>query len=515
MDSEFFHLPTLPTLQQKPPASLPKKIGPYTIESFLSRGGMSTLYLAKRLPISTPYVVKVLPEEFVQDQELKNRFLKEAEIIGLTDHPNIVKLYGQGEWEKGLYIAMEFIRGISLKQFIIDQALSLKKALEILKSVCYALLHLHSHGVIHRDLKPENILMTEEGGVKLIDFGVALFLGNQQVESSPIIGTPSYMSPEQKKDPLKATFASDLYSLGVIAYELITGKLSFGHVHLELLPLSIRPIIEKMLAKDLSRRYEDVVDIITDLSDFSRQLEQGDFQEGSFNLPHFYALTEKPLVNLESFLHQQLEISFEKPALNAERFVLINHAKISSSSFLFAFSESQHSGMKALLDLHYLKGVFDLFFRRLELALSFDLENVLNDLNAFLLQNSAVDPFELSILHLDLEENLLSFVSFGHHMLYKLTQNQVSGHHLDKEKFLFPSLKLSEAEILKENFVPTDTLVLIHPALAPSSSIEKILKEFRLFSPQSLSLELKQKLSSLVDEKSKNCHYLFVCKRTD
>src|SRR5690606_36400224 len=101
------------------------------------------------------------------------QFLKEAEIIALSNHPNIVKLYGQGEWEKGLYIAMEFIQGVSLTQFILQNSLSIKRSLEILLQVAYALLHLHSHGVIHRDLKPENILITENGGVKVIDFGIA------------------------------------------------------------------------------------------------------------------------------------------------------------------------------------------------------------------------------------------------------------------------------------------------------------------------------------------------------
>ena len=181
--SQEFHkqatLPGLPGLRLNDPLSpeaeapLPAFIGPYKIEGTLSRGGMSHLYLAIHPETHEPVAVKVLLSRFLAHPEMKGRFLREAEIISLADHPNIVNLYGQGEWEGGLYIAMEFIQGISLRQFIMQHTMSLKRALETILQIATAIQHLHSHGVIHRDLKPENILVTAAGGIKVIDFGIA------------------------------------------------------------------------------------------------------------------------------------------------------------------------------------------------------------------------------------------------------------------------------------------------------------------------------------------------------
>ena len=120
----------------------------------------------------------------------------------------------------------------------------MRRALEIILQVAYALLHLHSHGVIHRDLKPENILITEEGEIKVIDFGIAQLHEEEKnvTDADRFLGTPNYMSPEQKEDPSSVTFSSDIYSLGVILYELILGKLSFGIINLIALPKGLKKI---------------------------------------------------------------------------------------------------------------------------------------------------------------------------------------------------------------------------------------------------------------------------------
>ena len=192
---------TKPTLNKTPPPLTPAYIGPYKIESFFNQGGMSNLYLGRHPSSLRPLIVKVLAPKYAQNPEIIQRFLKEAEIIQLANHPNIVRLHGQGQWEKGVFIAMEFIQGISLRQFINKHSLSLKRALEIVLQVAYALCHLHTHGVIHRDLKPENILITEEGEIKVIDFGIAQLhteVNKDPLAQNRIIGTPTYMSPEQK-----------------------------------------------------------------------------------------------------------------------------------------------------------------------------------------------------------------------------------------------------------------------------------------------------------------------------
>lgn len=270
----FYTQETLPHLAEKAPfkqENIPDTIGPYKIESLLSSGGMSLVYLGHLPDDKAPIVVKVLSPRFAKMPEMVSQFLGEAEVISVTDHPNIIKLYGQGEWEGGLYIAMEFIQGISLKQFIMQQTLSLRSSLDVTLQVAYALLHLHTHGVIHRDLKPENILISENGQVKVIDFGISqLIEGEKSLKGGPgqLIGTPSYMSPEQKQDPKSVTTATDIYALGVITYELISGKLSYGTIQLSLMPRGMQRIIKKCLEPSLDDRYQDIVDFITDISQY-------------------------------------------------------------------------------------------------------------------------------------------------------------------------------------------------------------------------------------------------------
>ena len=267
---EFYKQKTITGRARSTPAAppIPSQIGPYKIESLLNRGGMSLLYLGAQPGSSQPIVIKVLLPRYVKNRETTSRFLKEAHIIGITNHPNIVKLYGEGQWEQGLYIAMEFIQGISLRQFIQQKSLSHKRALEIVLQVAYALCHLHTHGVIHRDLKPENILITESGEVKVIDFGIAQLQEELPHPVEGFMGTPVYMSPEQKELPPRIFYSSDIYALGIIAYELLLGRLSHGVIQLTLLPKPIQAILDKALKADPKERYPDIVDLITDIAQY-------------------------------------------------------------------------------------------------------------------------------------------------------------------------------------------------------------------------------------------------------
>ena len=234
-----------------PDSETPKAIGPYKIESLLEKGGMSLLYLGTHPTTGDPVIIKVLSPRYTSHPEAVKRFLNEAEIIAMADHPNIVKLYGYGEWSGGLYIAMEFIQGISLRQYLLQTPTSLKRSLEIILDIAYALCHLHTHGIIHRDLKPENILVTESGAIKVIDFGIAQLLTSKEraelTSTQRLIGTPIYMSPEQREDPESVSYPSDIYSLGIISYELVLGKLSHGQIHLSLMPKGIQKILNKTL----------------------------------------------------------------------------------------------------------------------------------------------------------------------------------------------------------------------------------------------------------------------------
>lgn len=249
--------------------NFPKQIGPYQIESLLNKGKTTCIYLGIDPKTNNPITVKVLSPEYQDNDEVKDIFLNEGRILKITNHPNIVKLLDEGQWENGHYLAMEFIEGISLRQSLLRYPFPLKQALELIIDMAYALCHLHAHQVVHCDLKPENILFTKSGVLKLIDFGIARQVSEKenffQKKNNLFIGTPIYMSPEQYHCPDTVSYPSDIYSLGIIAYELIIGKLSHGKIHLSLLPAGLQPIISKMLQPDIKNRYKDIVDLINDI----------------------------------------------------------------------------------------------------------------------------------------------------------------------------------------------------------------------------------------------------------
>ena len=168
---------------------------------------MSYLYVAEAPETGEAIIVKVLSPQYLGHPEMVSRFLREADIRGWPTTP--VKLLGSGSWEAGVYIAMEYVQGVSLRQYLQKVPLSLKRAIELILEIAYALCHLHTHRVIHRDLKPENILVTKEGQIKVIDFGIAQLLFDNkllQSEQKRLIGTPVYMSPEQRENPETVSF---------------------------------------------------------------------------------------------------------------------------------------------------------------------------------------------------------------------------------------------------------------------------------------------------------------------
>ncbi|WP_284452977.1 MULTISPECIES: protein kinase domain-containing protein [Parachlamydia] len=291
----------LPPQQPDAHVEVPKKVGPYKIECLLQKGGMSILYLGTHPETKEPLVIKVLAPKFLGHPEAIRSFQHEAEVIALTDDPNIVKIYGHGSWKGGLYIAMEFVQGISLRQYILQNPISLKKAIELVIDIAYTLCHLHTRGIIHRDIKPENILVEDSGQIKLIDFGIAQKLTDkktlQVVAQHRLVGTPIYMSPEQKENPESVSFPSDIYSLAIIAYELVLGKLSYGQIHLSLMPRSLQKILSKALQIKPEDRYQDMVDFIADLSaylhspNFQKEQKSGDrLSELSESLKHAQTL---------------------------------------------------------------------------------------------------------------------------------------------------------------------------------------------------------------------------------
>jgi serine/threonine-protein kinase len=255
----------------------PQRLGRYVIERKIGRGAMGVVYLARDPRINRPVALKVIPiEKEFEDEELEEarmRFFREAESAGRLAHPNIITVFDAGEDKHLAYIAMEYLPGAQLTHYT-DPArlLAPKKALELCARTADALDYAHNQGVIHRDIKPANLLYNAKNDMlKISDFGVARLTDNNKTKSGIVLGTPMYMSPEQlSADDL--TGHSDLFSLGVTLYELLTGEVPFKATNIAVLmtkittedpaPVSNRragipPSVDAVLAKALAKRPEN------------------------------------------------------------------------------------------------------------------------------------------------------------------------------------------------------------------------------------------------------------------
>ena len=275
--------------------AIPDAIGPYRVLRLLGEGGMGAVYQAEQEHPRRMVALKVIKPGFATAENLR-RFQYESQALGRLQHPGIAQIYEAGTADAGLgpqpYFAMELIRGCALNEYAEANQLPIRERLELMAKVCDAVEHAHQRGVIHRDLKPGNILVDETGQPKIVDFGVARLTESdvqhtRQTDLGQIVGTLAYMSPEQVLgDPLALDLRSDVYALGVIFYQLLTGKLPYDIQHRRLhealeaireeepAPLSsiqrsyrgdMDTIAAKAMEKDKTRRYASAGDLARDL----------------------------------------------------------------------------------------------------------------------------------------------------------------------------------------------------------------------------------------------------------
>jgi len=248
-------------------------------------GGMANVYLAHDMILDRDVAVKMLRLDFANDEEFIRRFRREAQSATSLAHPNIVNIYDVGEESDLYYIVMEYIEGQTLKQYIQQKSpLRVEEAIGIMRQLTSALSHAHQNHIIHRDIKPHNILMDHDGNVKITDFGIAMALSATSItQTNSVLGSVHYLSPEQARGGM-ANRKSDIYSLGIVMFELLTGRLPFSgesavsialkHLQSETpsvrrwnsnIPQSVENIVLKATAKDQFHRYNNVDEMEDDL----------------------------------------------------------------------------------------------------------------------------------------------------------------------------------------------------------------------------------------------------------
>jgi serine/threonine-protein kinase len=259
------------------------RVGRYEITEPLGQGGMGTVYKAYDPLLDRVVAVKIISAQFSTRPDLRDRFFREARAVARLDHPNIVTVYDLGEHEGTPYLAMQFLEGSDLEHRMKTEGLSLIRKVEIAMAVAAGLAHAHASGIVHRDVKPANVFITDDGQVKLLDFGLARLVTSELTRSNVMVGTINYMAPEQLRGA-KTDLRADIFSFGVVLYELLGGKKpfqaeSFAAVmykileeppepleHLDpQLPPRLIAIVDRAMAKAKEDRYQLMFEVLRDL----------------------------------------------------------------------------------------------------------------------------------------------------------------------------------------------------------------------------------------------------------
>ncbi|CAH0346936.1 Stk1 family PASTA domain-containing Ser/Thr kinase [Bacillus sp. CECT 9360] len=294
--------------------------GRYKLLDMVGGGGMANVYLARDMILEREVALKILRMDFSNDEEFIKRFDREAQSATSLAHSNIVSIYDVGEEDDIYYIVMEYVKGMTLKQYIQKHyPIPVEQALDIMKQTTDAIAHAHHNDIIHRDIKPHNILIDEDGNAKITDFGIAMALSSTNItQTNAVLGSVHYLSPEQARGGM-ANKKSDIYSLGIVMFELMTGRLPFSgesavsialkHLQSETpspkrwnpdIPQSVENIILKATAKDSSYRYASVDEMHEDIR---TALDPDRLNEKPFETPEDNDVTKViPIITNDKFV---------------------------------------------------------------------------------------------------------------------------------------------------------------------------------------------------------------------
>ena len=269
--------PGPPAFKAPPIEEIARHFPQFEILRLLGQGGMGAVYQARQPTLDRIIALKVLPPQTAGDPGFAERFNREARALARLNHPNIVAIHEFGEAGGWHFLVMEFVDGPNLRQIQRSERLSPEQALAIVPQICDALQFAHNAGIVHRDIKPENILLDSRARVKITDFGIAKILGAPGSQMSltgarDVVGTPHYMAPEQVETPQRVDHRADIFSLGVVFYELLTGELPLGRfaapssrahgVHVD---VRLDQVVLRALEKEPERRYQHAKDVKTDV----------------------------------------------------------------------------------------------------------------------------------------------------------------------------------------------------------------------------------------------------------
>src|SRR5205814_770706 len=250
-----------PTLEE-----LTKLFPQLEVLAFIGKGGMGAVYKARQPSLDRFVALKILPSQTASGPGFAERFNREARALARLSHPNIVAVHEFGQANGLPFFIMEFVDGLNLRQLEQAGKLSPREALQIVPQICEALQFAHDEGIVHRDIKPENVLLDKKGRVKIADFGLAKILGREPTRlrltgAGDIMGTPHYMAPEQVEHPQEVDHRADIYSLGVVFYEMLTGELPLGKFdppsHRVQVDVRLDDVVLRSLAKSPERRYQN------------------------------------------------------------------------------------------------------------------------------------------------------------------------------------------------------------------------------------------------------------------